>query len=320
MQPIAAGAGAVLVLGSINRDVVIRVGRHPQPGETVLGGTISELPGGKGANQAIASARAGAAVRMHAAVGDDSAGAELRRFLDAAGIDTTGIRTCPTLPTGTAFVMVADDGENAIVVVPGANGSIDVADAEACALHGGDVVVAQFETPVRVTERMFTRARSVGARCVLNPAPAAPLTDALLRTTSVLVVNEHELALTTGAADERVATWSAEVVRTRFDRLAARGFDGALVVTFGEAGVIGVTADGVHRVAGHRVDVVDTTGAGDCFVGYLAAELARGGTLDEAIGSGNAAAALCVGRVGAAPAVPTRAEVAEFLNRRPSTS
>lgn len=309
---------SVVVVGSINMDVVARVSRIPGPGETVLATDSSRGGGGKGANQVVAAARAGGVqTAFVGAVGDDGDGASLRRALEADGIDTTGMETV-ALPTGTALISVADDGENAIVVIPGANRSVAaLSSTQRRLVEEADVVVAQLEIPVSGVLEAAS-ARKTDAVFVLNAAPSAPLTDPvtaerLLAATDVLVVNEHELGDIAGAID---AALRNDVDRA-VEALAARV--PALVVTFGAAGALIAVGTERRSIPAFAVEAIDTTGAGDTYCGVLAAHLSGGRsalTIDAlAAGAraGAAASALTVGRVGAQTAVPTTIEVAEFL-------
>ena len=278
-------AGSVLVLGSANLDLVVTSERQPEPGETLIGGDYSEHPGGKGLNQAVASARAGATTRFVAAVGADSAGDVLLGVADDAGIDTSGVVTVDR-PTGRALIVVSASGENSIVVVPGANTLCPTASA-----IDTDVLVAQLEVPIEVVTSSFVAARDAGAITVLNPAPATPLPPELLAVVDVIVPNEHEVDLLGGV-----------------DALLASGV-GAVVVTLGERGARVHTEGRVTQVGSLAVDAVDTTGAGDTFTGYLAAGLSEGLNLVTAATRGCAAGALAATRAGAVPSIPSRAEV-----------
>jgi ribokinase len=281
--------GAVCVVGSANLDLVAATARLPAPGETVLGTDFAQHAGGKGLNQAVAAARAGATTTFIGAVGDDDAARVLLAELAAAGIDTSlvGVRQ---RPTGRAVITVDERGENSIVVVPGANGEVTVD-----ALPAAAVVLAQLEVPVAAVADALRLARAAGAITVLNPAPAARLEADLLRLVDVLVPNEHEVALLGSA-----------------DRLLAGGV-GAVVTTLGGAGVRVVTPDGAWHVAPFHVLPVDTTGAGDAFCGTLAARLAAGDALDAAVRVASAAGALATTRRGAVPSMPHAAEVAALL-------
>ena len=301
----------VAVIGSVNLDVIARVPRIPEPGETLLATGSSRGGGGKGANQAVAAARAGGVpVAFVGAVGDDGDGELLRGMLSREGIDVTGLATVEE-PTGVALISVSDDGENTIVVIPGANSTVaSLSDAQRDIVARADVVVAQLEIPVEgVLEA--AAARRASALLVLNASPAAPLTDPavarrLLAATDVLIVNEHELReITRDDGDAAIRSLATHVQ--------------AVVVTLGAAGAIVAVGEERRRVPAIRVDVVDTTGAGDTYCGVLAAWLSerRGDLTADALADAArvaaAAAALGVGRVGAQDAVPTRAELLAFL-------
>lgn len=296
----------VIVVGSANVDTAVTVHRHPGPGETILADGGETGPGGKGLNQAVAAARAGAPTRFVGAVGADAGGASLAAVLADEGVDAR-LAQSPR-PTGSAFVMVADGGENAIVVVPGANADAEAIGREArAAIEGsagrGDVVLAQLEVPVPTVQQAFADARERGAATVLNAAPSRALPQALLDDTDVLIVNQHEcLDLACGATtdvDEAAAL------------LAARG--ATVVVTLGAAGAVVLSGGTVRRVAAFPVVAVDTTAAGDTFCGALASRIARGDDLADAVRFASAAAALCVQRRGAAASAPVLREIEELL-------
>jgi len=294
----------VVVLGSANVDITAVVSQLPRPGETVSGGALRRGHGGKGANQAVAAARAGAAVQFVGAVGDDPDGDDVLAALGAEGIDVRAVRRVDE-PTGTALICVDDRGENQIAVAPGANRRVA---AEGVDLSGAGVALAQLEAPVVAVAAFFDRARSAGARTVLNAAPIAP--DAvgairdLLDLVDVLVVNRHEMAALAGpTTDEGLA--AAALTRSEPDR--------GLIVSLGPDGVLYVTPDrAVTRIAGHPVAAVDTVGAGDALCGAVAAALAEGRPIDEAVRRGNAAGALATTRPGARSS-PTAAEVDALL-------
>lgn len=304
---------AVIVAGSINMDVVASVARHPRPGETVAGADLRHVPGGKGANQAVAAAQAGATVRLVGAVGDDAFGDELTRFLSDAGVDVGQVRRLSGVSTGVALIAVDAGGQNTIVVVPGANAGVDGPAARAAGATQGDVLVAQYEIPPDSVMELFAHGRDVGATCVLNPAPAAPAPAGLLALVDVLVVNETELATLSG--EPITAASSAADLAGALRALREQGLAGTAVVTRGAQGAVALVDDRTVEVAGHPVRAVDTTGAGDCFVGWLAAQLAAGAPVGPALEQANAAAALCVTRPGAGPSMPTRAEVERFSRR-----
>lgn len=289
----------VTVLGSINVDTILRVEALPGPGETVMASVSNRLPGGKGANQAVAAARMGAAVAMVAAVGEDADGAWMRGILAADGIDVTGVRTV-VAPTGAATIAVDRAGENLILVAPGANAALVPLHLPS-AIPG--VLLAQLEVPVPVVEAALSRA---GGMRLLNAAPAVPEAAALFGRCDVVVVNEHELACYAGTGDPEAAARRL---------LSHRGQ--TIVVTLGAAGAVAVRGDGVLRVPGRRVVPIDTIGAGDCFCGALAAELASGVAMAPALAIANAAAALCTLSQGAVPAMPTRAAVMAEVHASP---
>jgi ribokinase len=291
----------VLVVGSLNLDVVVPVDRHPAPGETVLGGDHAQLPGGKGANQAVAVARLGRSVAMVGRVGADDPGRRLRAALEAEGVDVRHLRDDPHAPSGLAMISVTDGGENTIVVSPGANGRVgadDIADA-AGMLAAARVTLIQLEIPPAAVAAAVAAA---GGTLVLNPAPARRLDAGLLRRVDVLVPNRSELALLAGAdVPERAGDAAG---------LAAR-LDGprAVVVTLGADGAVVRDESGAAHLPAPAVDAVDATGAGDAFCGALSDALAGGAALVEAARWGVRAASVSVTRPGAMAAMPTRAEL-----------
>ncbi|UFU01883.1 ribokinase [Ruania suaedae] len=298
----------IAVVGSVNTDVVARVPRIPRPGETVLGTDLVRGGGGKGANQAVAAARAGGAeVTFVGAVGEDPEGGVLRTRLEADGVDTHALITVPG-PSGTALITVDEAGENAIVVAPGANGAREsLTDTQREAVAAARVVVAQLEVPVPLVLDVAA-SRSPEAILVLNAAPSAPLADpetarAVLAVTDVLVVNEHELADIAGTeqTEEAITRLTAQVP--------------AVVVTLGGQGVLVAVGEDRRQVPAFPVTAVDTTGAGDTFCGVLAAHLSdlTADALARAARTAAAAAALAVTRAGAMDAVPTTDEVAALL-------
>ncbi|WFU70421.1 ribokinase [Bradyrhizobium sp. CB2312] len=301
--------GRVFVAGSINMDVVATADRHPRVGETVAGKQVLYFPGGKGANQAVAASRLGARTTLIGRLGQDSFGAELRTFLGAQGIDLASVREADT-HTGTAIITVAAS-DNTIVVIPGSNALVSADDVSVVPLLKGDVAVSQFEIPLPTIAAFFRRARSAGATTLLNPAPAQAMSGELLALVDILVLNETELGFLGGTelSDSDEAARIIEVARN----LRARE-DQTICVTLGKRGVLALAGREEIAVQGRAVKAVDTTGAGDCFVGALASQLAEGAALRAALAFANAAASISVQRMGAGPSMPTAAEVAAVLS------
>ncbi|MDA9402888.1 ribokinase [Bradyrhizobium sp. CCBAU 45389] len=301
--------GRVFVAGSINMDVVATADRHPRVGETVAGRQVLYFPGGKGANQAVAASRLGARTTLIGRLGKDAFGAELRAFLGAQGIDLGYIKETAEAHTGTAIITVAD-ADNTIVVIPGSNALVGADDVSVVPLLKGDVAVSQFEIPLPTIAAFFRRARDAGAVTVLNPAPAQKMSSELLALVDILVLNETELGFLAGAelSESDEAARIIEVAR----KLQARA-DQIICVTLGKRGVLALAGREEIAVPGRAVKAIDTTGAGDCFVGALAAQLAEGTALRAALTFANAAASISVQRMGAGPSMPTAAEVAAAL-------
>ncbi|MCC8973087.1 ribokinase [Bradyrhizobium brasilense] len=302
--------GRVFVAGSINMDVVATAERHPRIGETVAGEAVLYFPGGKGANQAVASAKLGIATTLIGRLGADAFGKELRTFLAGQGVDLTFVRDTDGAHSSTAIITLAN-ADNTIVVVPGANGLVDADDVAAPVLARGDVAVSQFEIPLPAIAAFFRRARAVGATTILNPAPAKQADKALLDLVDILVLNETELGYLTGTGLRDSDT------PERFSEAARALGQGRIVcVTLGKRGVLALVDNQPLLVPGREVKAVDTTGAGDCFVGALASQLAIGKPLGDALAYANAAASICVQRMGAAPSMPTADEVSAVLSTR----
>ncbi|XWX02934.1 ribokinase [Aggregatilineales bacterium SYSU G02658] len=298
----------ILIVGSINMDVVALAPHHPVPGETVLGTDLSYIPGGKGSNQAVAAARAGGRVRLLGRLGEDAFGEALLRFLQAEALNTQSVQRLSGIPTGVAIITVSASGENTIVVVPGANGRITPADVDALGIQRGDLVVSQLEIPFETVAHAFQQAKARGAATLLNPSPAAPLPEGLLANTDYLVLNEIELAY---YAQQAVTDDHAAVIAAA-QRLRAHPQQ-TLIVTLGGRGVlVAAPSETVHEPA-FRVTVVDTTGAGDCFTGALAVALSEGQPLAQAVHFANAAAALSVQVLGASASLPARAAIEQML-------
>lgn len=297
-------SGRVIVLGSINTDFVVSADRLPAPGETVLGGHLALHQGGKGGNQAVAAARAGADVIFIGAVGTDRYGEDALAALTSEGIDVARVRRIDA-PTGAAIIAVGPRGENLIVVAPGANDAVSAEDAAGIAelVTDDTVLLTALEVPMAAVVAGVRVASAAGASCIVNPAPARALPAELLALAPILTPNEHELVVAIGNDDPAAAL--AELTR----RLAS-----PVIVTQGPAGALLGEGDRRERYEGHPASLlVDSTGAGDTFNGVLAAWLAGGASLDEAIGAANIAASLSVSAAGARAGMPTRAAIEAVL-------
>lgn len=298
-------AGRVAVVGSINADLVVRVERRPTAGETVLGSPLTVMAGGKGANQAAAAGRLGADITFVGCVGDDEHGRMLRARLKEAGVKTTGL-TVSDRPSGTAIIMVTPDGENTIVVSPGANALVDrdMVEEFSDLWLSADVVAMQLEVPIDTAEHVAAAIARAGGRYVLNLAPATDVSAEMLAVCDPLVVNEGEAQFLLGGTGD--LDDPAGVARALLD-LGPR----SVIVTLGAAGAIYGEHDGeVGHVPAREVSPVDTTGAGDAFVGALSAGLADGLSLKESVEQATDVAAYTVERHGAQASYPDRAELA----------
>jgi ribokinase len=295
----------VFVVGSVNQDFVLRVGRRPKPGETVTDAELSRGNGGKGANQAAAAAFLGASVAFLGRVGDDEFGEPLVRALEEKGIDTSLIERASGASTGAAFITVTPDGENAITVAPGANRSLTPEDVDAAsdAIGEARVLVAQMEVPVKTVLRAVEVAYERGTRALVNLAPVLEVPRELLVRLDPLVVNEHEADFLLGGEVEGV-----EGALAAAPKLLSLGPRSA-VITVGEAGAVFAEGESSGPLPAPKVDVVDTTGAGDAFVGALAAWLARDASLEEAVAYAVRAGAAAVTKEGAQGSLPTREQV-----------
>jgi ribokinase len=302
--------GRVFVAGSINMDVVATADRHPRIGETIAGKAVLYFPGGKGANQAVAAAKLGAPTTLIGRLGQDAFGDQLKAFLATAGIDLAFVQQTSDAHTGTAIITVAN-ADNTIIVIPGANALVDTADVAAPTLAKGDIAVSQFEIPLPAISAFFKRARAAGATTILNPAPAIEFDRELLDLVDILILNETELGLLTETElldtdDISRFVGAAQFLQTSKDK--------TICVTLGKRGIVTLTNGKPVAIPGRTVTAVDTTGAGDCFVGALAAQLAGGKSILDALDYANAAASVCVQRMGAAPSMPTAAEVEASLS------
>jgi ribokinase len=306
MMPQQPSAG-ILVVGSLNLDIVMRVPRMPEPGETLASEQSAVHCGGKGANQAVACARLGAPVSMIGLAGTDAAGQTLRDQLELEGVDCENVGRTPAGPSGIAVVMVTANGENRITLAPGANALLtpDHIQSAATAFQRAKLLLCQLETPMETVESAVAHAKRAGVTVILNaaPAPALPLAAALLGTLDYLVVNEIEATSLTGIAVHNVED----------ARRAARWLrdEGArhVIVTLGASGAVVMAPDQDFHVPAMATPVVDTTAAGDTFIGGLAVGLMEGRSLSEAVSVGINAAAICVSRAGAQSSMPLRREV-----------
>lgn len=299
-------SASVCVVGSFMMDLVAYAPRRPNPGETLIGTGFSFAPGGKGFNQAVAAARAGALTAMVGCVGDDDMGAQFRSMLRAEGIDATAVQVRPGVGTGVGLPLVEPGGQNSIVVVPRANGVVDAVQIVEAApvITAATVLVLQLELAVDAALAAARLAHERGVTVILNPAPVCPLPAELLEHVDVLVPNEGELTALTGRPDLGPRE-AAALLRDSW------GLD--IVVTLGERGALVVATSGdVTHVPARPVRAVDTVGAGDVFCGYLAAGLAQGLGLTRAAETANAAAAISVTRTGSAASAPTADEVSVF--------
>ncbi|UCD25950.1 MAG: ribokinase [Gemmatimonadota bacterium] len=304
------GSG-IVVVGSSNTDMIIKLARIPQPGETVLGGDFSTAAGGKGANQAVAAARAGGKVTFVARVGDDVFGQQAVEGFVADGIDTSHVITDSDAPSGVALIFVDQQGENSIAVASGANARLTPDDVLSArdAVTSADVLVTQLETPLDTVRAAVELAAVNGVRVVLNPAPAQPLGEEILQHVSVLTPNEIEAELLTGIA---VSSDGAALAAAK--ALNARGVE-AVLITLGSRGALLFDSDHAELIPSFEVEAVDTTAAGDVFNGALAVALSERSSLAEAARFANAAAALAVTKLGAQPSAPSREEIEAVLAR-----
>ena len=301
----------VFVVGSINQDFVLKVERRPEPGETVTGAELALFPGGKGGNQAIAAARLGADVAILGRVGEDPFGRELVVNLRDNGVDTSRVEAVTDVPTGSAFITVTPDGENAIVVSPGANRRFGPAEVRAASedLRKARLLLAQLEVEVEAVEMAAYTVAGNGGRVLLNLAPPREVSGDLLRLSDPLVVNEHEAVFLLGE--------DAQTPEESAGKLLDLGPPSA-VVTLGGAGAILATENSSRHFPAPEVQVVDTTGAGDAFVGALAAKLAEGTLLEEAVPYAVLAGAVAVMREGAQGSLPAPEDVEKFSDRGPA--
>jgi ribokinase len=297
----------ILVVGSLNTDLVVQAPRFPKPGETISGGDLQIIPGGKGANQAVAAARQGVSVAMLGRVGNDSFGPGLIENLKQNNVDASRVQTDTQSATGTAIIVVDSNGQNSIVLSPGGNGRVSAADVMNAPFADHRLLLLQLEIPVEAVLAAARRAKESGVHVLLNPAPARPLPDELLSLCDFLVPNESELSLLTGQSVNDIP--SAEAAA---QTLLGRNLR-TVIVTLGANGALIVTNDFTKHVAPFKVDVVDTTAAGDAFIGGFASALLQNEPLEEAVRYGCACGALAATKFGAQPSLPGREEVERFI-------
>jgi ribokinase len=293
--------------------VVATAERHPRLGETITGDAVLYFPGGKGANQAVAAAKLGAPTALIGRLGKDAFGDQLKAFLATQGVDLSLVQQTSDAHTGTALITIAN-ADNTIVVVPGANAHVSAADVALPTLAKGDIAVSQFEIPLPAVTAFFRHARAAGATTILNPAPAVEFGRDLLELADILILNESELGLL-AKTELRDDDDEARFIQAAGSLQTSPGT--IICVTLGKRGALALVDGKPLIISGRAVSAVDTTGAGDCFVGALAARLACGASIRDALDYANAAASIAVQRMGAAPSMPTAKEVEAVLANGP---
>jgi ribokinase len=312
-------APKIVVVGSLNMDLVVQVSRIPKPGETVLGNTFHTAAGGKGANQAVAAARLGAQVTMVGCVGDDDYGQALVQGLQADDVDTRFIRRDRKHHTGVALITVGENGENSIVVISGANWHITQSDIDIAAneLANADILVLQLETPIEIVEYAASIAHDHHVPIILNPAPARALSSKLLNCITYLVLNESEASLLSGIMVRDLATAELAIASLR-----RQGVE-VVILTMGSQGAYGSDVSGSIAVPAFPVEVIDTTAAGDAFIGGLTFAIGNKQPLEEAVRIAAAAGALATTKAGAQPSLPYAIQVEQLIrshNTKPITT
>ena len=300
----------VIVVGSVNMDITARTDKLPDTGETVAARSVEYLPGGKGLNQAVAAAKIGTTVVLAGCLGSDSFADELASFVRRHKIDVSCLRRSEK-NSGIALITVDERGQNTIVVAPGSNADVCPEDVKKLPVSPGDVVVCQFEIPPAAVAAAFAKARRYGARTILNPSPVCPIPDEIFRNTDILIVNETELAfLSRENVDENTP---AEKIADAAEKLKTDA-EQTVIVTLGSRGALVAGSKDMLCVDSYKVPAVDTVGAGDCFAGVFAAKLAEGKDVGENVKTAARAAAVCVTRKGAAPAMPDAGELEHFCS------
>jgi ribokinase len=300
----------ILVIGSLNADLVVRAPHFPAPGETIHGENLATFPGGKGANQAVAAARLGGQVAMIGRVGMDAFGSTLIDNLNRNKVDVRRVIRDETTPTGTAVIVVDSHGQNSIVLSYGANGMVSPADITPDSFDDSSLLLLQFEIPIETVVHCANLARRKGLRILLNPAPALPLPDELLKAADFILPNETELSLLTGKTIGDLAS-----IEAASRSLVVRGAHN-IVVTLGANGALIVNKDGSQHIPAYEIKVVDTTAAGDAFVGGLAVGMLNGKSLEDAVQYACACGALAVTKFGAQPSLPTSDDVEKLLKKQ----
>ncbi len=301
----------IVVIGSMNTDLVIKTTRLPAPGETLHGEDLQTIPGGKGANQAAAAARLGSRVAMVGRVGADQFGPHLVDNLAHQGVNTGHIRVDPGTCTGVALIMVDEQGENSILLSAGANGKVSRSDVDAASaiITKARLLLLQLEIPLETVEYTLNKASKLGVKVILNPAPARSLSSEMLEKVDILVPNQTELEIMSG-----MPVVDDDSTREAAQLLVGKGVE-IVVVTLGDRGAMIVSADEATLVPGVKVDVVDTTAAGDAFIGALATAIIRDMPMEKAVRFANCAGALAVTRFGAQPSLPSADEVYQVYSR-----
>lgn len=296
----------IIVIGSLNADLVVKSPRFPQPGETISGENLQIIPGGKGANQAVAAARQGVGVAMVGRVGSDSFGPFLLENLKSNQVNTSHVLVDESA-TGTAIIVVDANGQNSIVLSPGANGKVTPADVDSASFLNAKLLLLQLEIPTPTVLRAAQKAREHGLTVILNPAPAKSLPAELLANVDILIPNESELALLTNLPVNDAS--SAEVAAKDLLKLGIK----TVIVTLGSKGALLVTSTQVTHVDAYKINVVDTTAAGDAFIGGFASAMLSGTSLEESVRYGCACGALATTKFGAQPSLPTEEEATRFI-------
>lgn len=294
----------IIVAGSINMDVVAQTERLPQAGETIFGQDLHYIPGGKGSNQAVAAGRLSDSVYLVGKLGRDAFGGSLKTFLEGESLHLDYLTFSEDKPTGVALIVVDDASENHIVVISGSNYEVSEADIEAIDLKADDIIVSVFEIPQATIRALFLKAKKVGAKTILNPAPAKTFIMGLWESVNYLILNETELAFFAGSS----VSDDLDTLKTQAQKLRSHD-EQVIIVTLGSKGILCINGEESIRIEGQAVNAVDTTGAGDCFVGAFSVALSEGKSLEDALRFANIAASLSVQKLGASSSMPYRADV-----------